>query len=332
MNQNFTFSDSTPQRVDVWLSGQMAITRSQVQKLMTQNAILVNDVVPKKAGQMLEAGDIVKVLEKQDRPVSEVKTKIKAKKLVAPRIVSETADYVVIDKPAGLPVHPEQHETTLEELRDTGTVAAWVVTQYPAVYGVGEYSNRPGIVHRLDKDTSGLMVIAKTQAMFDLLKEQFKDRTVKKKYVALAHGHFFTEHGLIDFKIARAKDGRMAARPNIEEVTLKNVDSLQDGRDALTEFSVVKEFVNYTLLDVTLHTGRTHQIRVHMFAYNHPLVGDPLYFNKKTKRDLDIELNRVFLHAGELSFTDLSGETVAFTSPLPPVLVDCLAKLKPALV
>ncbi len=327
MSKTFTYTDEAPARLDVWLATQLAITRSQVQKLIGQDLVLVDGKLPKKTGDQLFVDMAVEVLDKTEVKATEVSTKTIKRKLV-PKVISATDTYIVIEKPAGLAVHPEQHETTAAELLGTDTVAGWIISEYKEIYGVGEYSNRPGIVHRLDKDTSGLMVIARTQPMFDHLKEQFQNRTVKKKYVALAHGHFPKEHGFLDFKIARAKDGRMAARPNVTEVTLKNVNAIQDGREALTEFSVTKEFVNYTLLDVTLHTGRTHQIRVHMFAYNHPLVGDPLYFNKKMKRDLDQELGRVFLHSTELAFTDLSGAEVSFTSELPKALSNLLAGLR----
>lgn len=331
MSKTFIYSDENPARLDVWLATQLQITRSQVQKLIGRDLVMVDGKLPKKTGDQLFADTKVEVLEKSElAEASDKDTKKKpfARKFV-PKIIEETETYVVIEKPAGLAVHPEQHETTAAELLETETVAGWVVAEYPEAYGVGEYSNRPGIVHRLDKDTSGLMVIARTQPMFEHLKKQFQDRSVKKKYVALVHGHLPVPHGFLDFKIARAKDGRMAARPNVTEVTLKNVMAIQDGREALTEFSVAKEFVNYTLVDVTLHTGRTHQIRVHMFAYNHPLVGDPLYFNKKAKRDLDKQLGRVFLHSTELSFADLAGTEVSFTSPLPKILTNLLAELRP---
>lgn len=331
MSKTFIYSEEAPSRLDVWLSTQLGITRSQVQKLIGRDLVLVDGKLPKKTGDQLFADTKVEVLEKSEMATEsdkDIKKKVGLKKFI-PQVIRETDTYVVIEKPAGLSVHPEQHETTAAELVETETVAGWVVSTYPEVYGVGEYSNRPGIVHRLDKDTSGLMVIARTQTMFNHLKQQFQDRSVKKKYVALVHGHLPVPHGFLDFKVARAKDGRMAARPNVTEVTLKNVMAIQDGREALTEFSVAKEFVNYTLVDVTLHTGRTHQIRVHMFAYNHPLVGDPLYFNKKMKRDLDKQLGRVFLHSTELSFTDLKGEEVSTHSPLPKILTNILAELRP---
>ncbi len=327
MSQIFTFAGSESARLDIWLPEQLKQTRSQTQKLIKQGRVLINGTVPKKNGDQLEAGDEITIVDEAPKIAVE-KKKTRGNLFGGITVVAETADYVVLYKPAGLIVHPEPRVAEEMGVEETDTLAGWLTKTYPKIVGVGEAPSRPGLVHRLDKDTSGLMVVALTQASFNHLKEQFQARTVEKKYYALVHGTLPVPNGFLNFIIARGKDGRMVARPKIEEVTLKNVASIQDGRAALTEFSVLKEFVNYTLVDVTLHTGRTHQIRVHMFAYNHPLVGDPLYFNKKLKRDLDEKLGRVFLHSYHLAFANQAGEKMSFEAPLPPELQKVLETLQ----
>ncbi|OGH64694.1 MAG: hypothetical protein A2821_04565 [Candidatus Magasanikbacteria bacterium RIFCSPHIGHO2_01_FULL_41_23] len=315
-------------RLDVWLTTEMNVTRSQVQKLIKMKQVFINDQEPKKMGDQLKAGDTVMVFETSQIPITKEK-KINSIDLFSEiKIINETPDYIVINKPAGLIVHPDATVVGKKALAESNTLTGWLLQNYPKLDKVGEYVNRPGMVHRLDKDTSGLMVVAKTAASFEHLKEQFRSRSVIKKYYALAHGKLPIEHGFLNFLVARGKDGRMVARPNITEVTLKNVDSIQDGRVALTEFTVLQEYINYTYCDITLHTGRTHQIRVHFFAYNHPLVGDPLYFNKNIKREIDKKIGRVFLHSYHLEFHNQNNEIVTFAIPLPEKLKTVLAGLK----
>lgn len=316
-------------RLDVWLAGSMGISRSQVQRLIKQGVVLVNGKLPKKTGDTVEVGDVIEVGDAptvelgtngQEFEVEDIFRKIK--------VIADTPDYLVIEKPAGLVVHPPMSVDDIQLVKKSKSVAGWMLQNYPKCAGVGEYANRPGLVHRLDKDTSGLMVIAKNQASFIHLKQQFKSRDVTKNYYALTHGAIIADHGFLDFPIGRGDNGKMVARPKISSITLKNVGSLTPGRIALTEFTVLKRFVNYTLLDVLLHTGRTHQIRVHCFAYNHPLVGDPLYQQKYYEREMKkIKLGRVFLHAYRLEFTDVAGERKVFESPLPGELEKFLEEI-----
>jgi len=246
-----------------------------------------------------------------------------------PEIISETPDYLVINKPAGLAVHGGGN---LKE----ATLTDWLLEHYPKIKSVGDDPVRPGLVHRLDKDVSGLMVVAKNQKSFINLKNQFKDREVNKEYIALIHGKIAKEDGVIDFPITRSKEGyKMAALPaNAEELLVRkhpqgrdqgNIDGYFKSRNALTEFTVLKRFVNYTLLRVNIKTGRTHQIRVHFFAYGHPLVGDNLYCTRKTKeKNKKLDLGRVFLVADNLSFRDNKGEKQSFRINLPAELLEFL--------
>ena len=242
-----------------------------------------------------------------------------------PKMIAATPEYLVINKPAGLAVHAGGNLTE-------PTLADWLLANYKNIKNVGDDPIRPGLVHRLDKEVSGLMVIAKTQASFINLKNQFQTRAINKEYVALVHGRIAKDCGVISFPINRARDGyKMAALPSGSEDLLSrrhpkdrdqgNITSWLKSRAALTEFEVLKRFVNYTLLRVSLKTGRTHQIRVHFLAYGHPLAGDNLYCTKKTAlKNKKLNLGRIFLAADHLSFRDLKGAVRDFRIDLPQEL------------
>ncbi len=230
-------------------------------------------------------------------------------------------------------VHPTQ-------ANEKGTLADWLVKKYPEIKNVGDSHSpctpslaegenlRPGIVHRLDKDASGLLVVARNQQMFEHLKRQFQDRAVEKQYLVLVYGKIPSNEGIIDFEIDRGQEGKMVARPKLDKLKIKNVGKEQPGREAITEFWVEKRFSRFTLVSVKIHTGRTHQIRVHFFAYGHPVVGDRLYFNKKLFKKSDKKIERLFLHAEKLCFNDLDGEKKCFESALPEDLQLFLKNLK----
>ncbi|MFZ4632099.1 MAG: RluA family pseudouridine synthase [Patescibacteria group bacterium] len=253
--------------------------------------------------------------------------------LTFPEIIFETSDYLVINKPAGLAVHGGGNikEETLADL---------LLERYPEIKDVGDDPIRPGLVHRLDKEVSGLMVIAKNNKAFLHLKNQFKDRDINKEYTALVHGKMINESGEINFPIKRSSDGyKMAAMPlNTSDLLSRrkptdrdqgNLEGLFKSRDAITQYSVLKRFINYTLLQVKIKTGRTHQIRVHFYALGHPLLGDNLYFNKKSKvQNKKVNFGRIFLYANKLSFKDLDGETQDFSLEMPEALNDFIKNLK----
>lgn len=232
--------------------------------------------------------------------------------------IFEDDNYLVIDKPVGLLSHGAPH---IEE----STLVEQLLKNYPQIAKVGDDPNRPGIIHRLDKLVSGLMVIAKNQASFDGLKKQFQKRTIKKYYTALVYGKIEKDEDEIDFPIERSSRGhKMAAKPS----TVKG-EKNESGRNALTEFNIIKRYINYTLLKVKIKTGRTHQIRVHMAAYGHPVVGDDLYGTKKTKiKNKKLNLERIFLVADELEFIDPEGKTQKFQIDLPEKLNKILKTIK----
>jgi len=293
MNIKITEANSG-QRLDKFLTdyGSLKLSRSQIQKLIEKNLININNSAVS-SHYILKPSDLISIAKnlKSDKKLIERKKFIGAPNHKI-KIIHETDEFLVINKPASLAVHGLANYT----------LADWLREKYPNIKQVGEDPERPGIVHRLDKDVSGLMVIAKTQAAFNNLKKQFQSRTIKKEYTALVYGKIMKDSAIINFPIKRAREGyKMAAMPR----TTKG-EPTEDGRLAETEFRVLQRLINYTLLKIKIKTGRTHQIRVHLAAYDHPIVGDDIYSTAKTRtQNKKLNLNRIFLIADRLSFTDL---------------------------
>lgn len=287
-------------RLDQVLAERLSVSRAVAQRRIAAGDVRINGQRAEKDDR-LEPGVTI-VVANQPPPPKAALTK-------EPTIVAEDDAVLVLDKPAGLVMHsgPGIHEQTL---------ADWLVERRPGLGGVGEDPLRPGIVHRLDREASGLVVVAKTQAAYDFLKRAFQEHRVEKHYLALVHGNVADDVGTVIFPIKRSvRDGKMAAKPIGGE-----------GREAETRFSVLERLPPFTLLDVTTKTGRTHQVRVHLRAFGHPVAGDQLYRTKQpTKRDSP----RLFLHAGKLSFPHPVGETRTYVSPLPQDLAGFLSAIKP---
>jgi 23S rRNA pseudouridine1911/1915/1917 synthase len=311
-------------RLDVFISEVQGISRTKAKEQITSGGVLHNGSIATKASQALREGDVIECIAVTQSAIPPVEEALEEESLFPlVRIVHETEEYIVVEKPAGMLTHPT-------EAKEPYTLADWLVAHDRRIALVGENPSRPGIVHRLDKAASGLLVVAKTQEMFFHLKSQFQNRTVEKEYIVLVHGTIEEEDGVIDFSIDRGRDGRMVSRPKVKEVTLQNVDKIQPGKDALTEFRVLERYYHYTLLRVKIHTGRTHQIRVHMHAYGHPVVGDSLYYQKQYIRKKAKKLDRLFLHATTLCFApDSSGEKQCFEAPLPEALDRFLTVAQP---
>jgi 23S rRNA pseudouridine1911/1915/1917 synthase len=221
------------------------------------------------------------------------------------RILHEDADLVVLDKPAGLTVHPGAGRTT-------GTLAHHLLARYPEMAGVGG-PGRPGIVHRLDQGTSGVLVVARTAAAYHRLARAFAAREVDKRYLAIAYGEPRPAEGIVDAPI-----GRHALRR--KEMTVR-----PDGRPARTGYRTLAARAGISLVELDLATGRTHQIRVHLSGIGHPIVGDGTYggVHRRVAHDLRavLRLERPFLHSARLAFTHpADGRRVEFDSPLPPEL------------
>ncbi|MHA1692215.1 MAG: RluA family pseudouridine synthase [Candidatus Heimdallarchaeaceae archaeon] len=233
-------------------------------------------------------------------------------------IIHESKDFIVIDKPAGLIVHPAESAT------DTNSVVSFLLEKYPEVATVGDDpSLRPGIVHRLDRDTSGLLIVARNQKSFEAIKALFQDRKIKKTYIALIFGKFKQEKGIFETYIGRSKkDPRKRISLPAPKKGLKT-------KKAITKYELTDYFKDakdnyYSLLKLKIETGRTHQIRSQFFSFNYPIVGDPVY---KIKGNPEVKLKRTFLHAKKLAFT-LKNEYYQFHSPLSSNLENFLNDLK----
>jgi 23S rRNA pseudouridine1911/1915/1917 synthase len=268
------------------------VSRSSLQQLITDGLILVNSKTSK-SGYALRSGDRVQAL--QIRPNVQYTS---VKPLDVPLdIIYEDADLLVINKAAGMVVHP-----ALGHYEDTLVNA--LVAHYPELQQA-EGDMRPGIVHRLDRDTSGLLIVAKNLQTQAALIEMMKQRMVLKRYLTLVEGNVALEQGSIDAPIGRDPRNRQQMA-----ITMK------DSRDARTHFRVQQRFSRHTLLLIQLETGRTHQIRVHLQAIGHPVVSDPVYGSKSTHKEFVLE--RQFLHAYQLEFTHpTTGEKLMFEAPLP---------------
>jgi 23S rRNA pseudouridine1911/1915/1917 synthase len=282
-------------RLDKYVSAKCPeFSRTQVQRLSESGNITVNGAAAK-SSQKLEIGDQVRIV--IPPPIPSTLTP----EAIPLQILYEDKDLMVVDKPAGLTVHPAPGHFT-------HTLANAVLAHCPEI-DTGE-SNRPGIVHRLDKDTSGLIIIAKNRPAHIKLAEQFKSRTVKKVYQALVRGHLTPEQGTIEAGIGRDPRDR------------KRMAVVSRGREARTEYKVLRYIDNYSLLEVRPKTGRTHQIRVHLAAIGFPVVGDATYGARSSY------LSRQFLHAYKLGFKlPSTGEYCEFESPLPPDLVQALREI-----
>lgn len=270
-------------------------SRSQIKQLLDGGNITVNGKT-EKAKYKVKSGDVIRLEE------PETKTLELRPENIPLDIVYEDDDVIVINKPQGMVVHPAPGH-------DDHTLVNALLYHCPLSTINGTF--RPGIVHRIDKDTSGLLMVAKNDKAHRFLAEQLKDKTNIREYVALVHGRIAEDEGTINAPIGRSLKDR------------KKQAVVKDGRNAVTHFEVLKRYRDYTLVKCILETGRTHQIRVHMKYIGHPLVGDPLYGPKKT-----IKENGQFLHAGKLGFVHpTTGKLLIFEAPLPKIFQECLEKL-----
>lgn len=309
-NSNLNFQIETEdagKRFDAFLSEKIENrSRSKLQKLIDDGDATVNQETVK-SSYKVRLGDEIEV------ELAELTAKNFAPEDIALEIIYEDEFLAVINKPSGMVVHPGAGISN-------GTLANAIAHHFKLQAGNSKYENRVGIVHRLDKDTSGLLVVAKTDEMHGKLSEQFRERQVFKSYVALVHGTIEANEGTIDQPIAREKHNRtkMAIRSH--------------GRNALSLWKVRRKFEKFTLLNVEIKTGRTHQIRVHLMSINHPVVGDETYNSgrDKTVKDLEVrqaiaDLERFFLHAERLSFTHpMTSEKLEFYVPMPSELKDLI--------
>lgn len=308
MSQNRLFVvDRAGQRLDLYLASRLegeGLTRSRIQQLIRAETVLVNGIV-RKAKYLLQAGDNLSLaIPPETSSASEL-----IGEPVAFVTLHEDDDLIVVAKPPGVVVHPGSGHST-------------ATLVHGVLHHCGELSAingdlRPGIVHRLDKDTSGVMVVAKTDFAHQALADQFKRREVKKIYQALVDGKPIGQAGRVELPIGR------------HPVHRKKMAVREDGREAVTNWRVLERFVQgFALLELGLETGRTHQIRVHMAALSHPVAGDPVY-GRKNSRYPELGITRQCLHAHTLSFSHpRTGENLRFTAPLWPDMLYTLELLR----
>lgn len=292
--------DEVGERLDKVITERLdgSYSRTEIQQFIKDGLVLVNDVSSKPAYR-LEDNDCVQ-LALPPQIVAEVLPED-----IPLDIVYADDAIAVVNKPAGMVVHPAHGN-------ETGTLVNALLHRYPQLAEVGDAIERAGIVHRLDKDVSGVMVVALTNDAHRHLVSQFQARTIEKHYIALVEKHPPNEKGRIDAPIGRDPRHR------------KQMAVLRDGKESVTEFFVRNFFGERALLDVFPHTGRTHQIRVHLAFINCPIVGDNIYGYRKQR----IKMNRIFLHAFRIAFDHpLTDERVTHEANLPSSLQNILDKL-----
>ena len=287
-------------RLDAYLREQTPFSRSRIASLMDEGMLLVNGEVERKAARKTESGMCLSLGVPEAKPVDVIPQDIPLD------ILYQDTDIVIVNKKSGMVVHPAAGN-------ESGTLVNALLYHVHDLSGIGG-EMRPGIVHRLDKDTSGLILIAKNDAAHTALSEQFKVRSMEKHYRAVAHGSFSKEEGLIDAPIGR------------HPIDRKKMAVVQNGKPSRTQWHVLERLNGATYLDVHLLTGRTHQIRVHMLSIGHPLLGDKIYApNLKTS----VRVPRLMLHAYSPAFTHPTpGERMTFCAPLPTAFEETLQKLR----
>jgi len=308
-------------RLDQLLAAHLDVSRARVQQLISQEKVLVNDA-PAKASLKLRGGESIKVLGSAERPPLRA-----IPEEIPLDIIYEDDDLAIINKPAGMMVHAGAGAT--EDQRNRGTLVNALLHHFATLSAVGG-EMRPGIVHRLDKETSGLILVAKNDAAHRKLAAQFAGREVKKNYIALVHGWIKKDSGTIAASISRDRVRR-----------IRMTTRQSGGREAVSHYSVVRRldspFGKFTLVEVKIDTGRTHQIRVHLSSLGHPVVGDTLYgapreMKTRSGKQEDsgaISLPRNFLHAAQLELTHpRTGAALAFKSPLPTELQAFLSSVE----
>ena len=294
MSKTYSFvADKPGIRLDKFVGEKcLELSRTHAQKLIADGSITVNGRVAK-ASLKLDVCDRIDVIIPPTPPSP------LSPEAIPLNIIYEDADLLVVDKPAGLTVHPAPGHPD-------HTLVNAILSHFPHLVDISD-SLRPGIVHRLDKDTSGVMLVAKNKVAQANLISQFKTRAIVKAYLALVKGHLTPERGIIEAAIGRDPRNR------------KRMAVVTEGREARTEYRVIKYLGNYSLLEVIPETGRTHQIRVHLAAIGYPVAGDAMYGVKSSY------LSRQFLHACRLGFKlPSTDEYVEFTSELPLDLAQAL--------
>jgi len=284
-------------RIDEFLAQEFfSLSRGEIIKNIREGNILVNKGIIKPSYHLKESDEI-------ESAISFEREGIMPSNKIKLNLIYSDDNIIVINKPAGIQIHPDSNEKS-------NTLVNALLARFPEIKNVHEESLgaylRPGIVHRLDKETSGIVIVARNQKSFEELKNLFQNRKVRKKYVALVYGQLKDKRGIITKSIARAG--------NYKKQTVAGLKTKTKIRGAVTEYKQLKRFSNYSLVEVRPLTGRMHQIRIHLFSIGHPIVGDKLYKLKSIKSNFLAK--RHLLHAEQLDFT-LFGQKFSFFAPLP---------------
>ena len=291
-------------RLDLYVLGLTdSLSRSGISRLIRAGHIRVNGAA-QKPGYTVRTGDRIAIeIPAPEQPRFSPEP-------IPLSVLYQDAHLIAINKPPGLVVHPAPGNFS-------GTLVNALLHHCPDLEGIGGMI-RPGIVHRLDKDTSGVIVVAKTQAALLSLTNQFKNRTIHKEYLALVHGNPAADAGRIELSIGR------------HPVHRKKMSTLsRSGRTAISAWRVAERFQKACLLEVELVTGRTHQIRVHCAAIDHPVIGDPVYGNRKLDRELAENIRRQMLHAHSLEIVHPdTGNRLGFEAPIPRDMAELIEKLR----
>ncbi len=271
-------TEQSGKRIDDFLSKNFDLTRSQAKKYITKGLVTRNTASVRKAGEVIKEGEIITL---------HIPEEISAPSSTKPvTIIFENDEYVVVNKPAGIATHPDEtyrHDTLVQR-----------VLRHCRLSSIG-LPNRPGVVHRIDKDTSGLLIFAKTNAAHLYFTGLFASRKIEKNYITLVHGTSLPDSGTIDSPIERDPKNRKKM----------SVSARKNAKHAVSHFQILQRFAHTSLLNVHIETGRTHQIRVHLSAIGSPIVGDPVYGNVKLDTILEKKygkIPRLFLHAQSLKF------------------------------
>lgn len=314
--------EAAGRRLDKYLADKfLKISRSQLKKMIQRGLVLVNEhmVCPH---YFIKEGEIIHVtynIKHVTEPAQQALAK-KENPNLKPQIIFEDENFLVIDKPAGLLVHAT-------EKNEPETLVSWLIAKYPEIKKVGEQKYRGGIIHRLDRDVSGIMLVVKNNDAYNFLKLQFKNRVIKKEYIALVYGRIEKAQGKIELPIGRSVNGRYVAHPQKGGTKFLDSDKM-----AKTLFWATDYLKDYTLLRIKILTGRTHQIRVHLSAIGHPILGDKLYKPKKkflklfSKRIKVVDPGRILLHSKKIGFYNLDKKWVEYKSPLPQEFQDFIDK------
>ena len=293
-------TENAGQRTDLFLKEEVffneEITRGEIIRNIKSGKILVNE-------KNIKPSYILKENDQISAKIEEEKEELIENKEMELEIIYQDDDIVVINKPSGMMVHPT-------DIEKKNTLVNALIVKFPEINKVNDGSQdcwmRPGIVHRLDKDTSGAIVVARNQKTFDELKRKFADREMEKNYVALVYGHLQSSSGVIDAPIARSASFK---KQKIARGRMKGV-----ARGAVTEYKLLKKYQDYDLVEAYPKTGRMHQIRVHFSSIGNPVVGDEKY--KRRDLSIPVGVERHFLHAQKLKF-ELFGKEYDFNAPLP---------------